>query len=319
MNPPLLISDFHPRCDRRAFRAFSLIEILVVVALLSVIIIGLMAMFSQVQKAFRTGLTQTDVLEAGRVAGDMLGRELEQITPANQSGPNFFALIPHDPATYTTPFLQPVPGLQPPPGGASQRTNLIYDLFFISKRNQDWVAIGYFVRTNNLQTRALGLSPLGVGTLFRFETNASVLSSRSVSNMFNEFLLARNNEELVINGRTVNRATKVVDGVVHFKVRAFDTNGAWIRTNQSLSIDANYSRYTAAVVGNEIEHYEFWSNAVPGTVELELGLLEDKTWQRFKGLPTALAQYRYLTNQAGRVHLFRQRVPIRNVDPVAYQ
>src|SRR5258708_2837402 len=74
---------------RRA--AFSLIEILIVVALLSIIILGLLAMFSQTQKAFRAGLTQTDVLQAGRLAGDMLGRELEQITPAYVIGTNFGA------------------------------------------------------------------------------------------------------------------------------------------------------------------------------------------------------------------------------------
>jgi hypothetical protein len=27
----------------------------------------------------------------------------------------------------------------------------------------------------------------------------------------------------------------------------------------------------------------------------------------------------YLTNYAGQVHIFRQRIPIRNVDPTAYQ
>jgi type II secretory pathway pseudopilin PulG len=307
VNQPLPISDFRPPFARPPLRAFSLIEILVVVALLSVIIIGLMAMFSQVQKAFRIGYTQTDVLAAGRVASDMFSRELEQITPANQSGPNFFALIPHDVATYNTPFLQPLPG------GTLDRTNLIHDLFFVSKRNQEWVAIGYFVRMNYLSNNLLNLSPLGVGTLYRFETNATALSGRSVSNMFKEFNLARVNEQ---------RATKVVDGVIHFKVRAYDTNGAWMRTNSAINFFAGDDLTTPRSwpdVGGEVELYTFSSNAVPGTVELEMGLLEDKVWQRFKALPTAAAQYRYLTNQAGRVHLFRQRVPVRNVDPVAYQ
>ena len=301
--------------------AFSLIEILVVVALLSVIILGLLAMFTQTQKAFRIGLTQTDVLMSGRLAGDMFGRELEQITPAYQPqrvklvqtlNYNFYAQIPYD-GNYDKPFLQPLPG------GTMKRMNLIQDLFFISKRNQDWVAIGYFVRTNNSQNGNLGLSPLGVGTLYRFETNATALSGRTVSDMFNEFSLARNNEDLVINGRKVNRAIKLAEGVVHFKVRAFETNGAWIVTNRNFSIGANYNEYTPNQVGGEIERYEFWSNAVPAAVELELGILEDKAWQRFKALPTAAAQTKYLTDQVGRLHLFRQHVTIRNVDPVAYQ
>jgi type II secretory pathway pseudopilin PulG len=322
--PPQPGRPVRSACEFRAL-AFSLIELLVVMALLSVIIVGLMLMFSQVQRAFRTGLTQTDVLAAGRVAGDMLGRELEQITPVNQprwinpANPvqtanfNFYARIPSD-ANYNAPFVQPIPGS--PLGSKLDvtigRTNLIHDLFFVSKRNQDWVAIGYFVRTNNPQTGVLGLSPLGVGTLYRFETNATPLSGRSVGNMFNEFSLARFNEQ---------RATKLVDGVIHFKVRAFDTNGAWMVTNNATSFFAGDDLTTPRTwkdVGGEVELYEFWSNAVPATVELEMGLLEDKVWQHFQALPTIAAQTRYLTNQTGRVHLFRSRVPVRNVDPVAY-
>jgi hypothetical protein len=65
--------------------------------------------------------------------------------------------------------------------------------------------------------------------------------------------------------------------------------------------------------------YEFWSNAVPAFVELEIGILEDRAWERFKSLSDAASQYRYISNQAGRVHLFRQRISIRNVDPLAYR
>ena len=135
-------------------------------------------------------------------------------------------------------------------------------------------------------------------------------------NLFNEFNLARFDER---------RATKVVDGVVHFKVRAFDTNGVWIDRAWVVNrpgvtnLNARYLNYTALQLGGETERYEFRSNAVPAAVELEMGLLEDKVWQRFQGLPTPTAQSNYLTNQAGRVHLFRSRVSIRNVDPVAYQ
>jgi len=203
--------------------------------------------------------------------------------------------------------------VQPLPGSGNARTNFIHDLFFITKRNQEWVAIGYFVRVSESGTGKLSLSPQGVGNLYRFETNATVLSGRTVSNMFNEFNLARLNE---------NRATKLAEGVVHFKVRTFETNGAWIVTNQNWSIGANYDKYTRQQIGGEIERYEFQSNAVPGAVEVELGILEDKTWQRFKALPAIgipPAQYKFLTNQAGRVHLFRQRVAVRNLDYSAYQ
>ena len=52
----------------RASHAFTLIEVLVVVVLMSFIILALMAVFNGTQTAFRASITQTDVLEGGRDA-----------------------------------------------------------------------------------------------------------------------------------------------------------------------------------------------------------------------------------------------------------
>src|SRR5215472_4077807 len=60
---------------------FSLIEILVTIGLLSFIVLGLLAMFNQTQRAFMSSMKQTDVLESGRLTMDMLSRELAQTTP----------------------------------------------------------------------------------------------------------------------------------------------------------------------------------------------------------------------------------------------
>src|SRR5262245_59622209 len=109
--------------------AFSLIEILVVMALLTVIVIGLMAMFGQTQRAFRTGMTQVDVLAAGRSTADMLARQLEQIRPAYVNGVNFYAEIPPNPYR---PLLQTLPGANNPPPGQKLRTNVLEDLFFLT-------------------------------------------------------------------------------------------------------------------------------------------------------------------------------------------
>jgi hypothetical protein len=62
------------------------------------------------------------------------------------------------------------------------------------------------------------------------------------------------------------------------------------------------------------------SNALPASVEVELGVLEDRALQRVESLGGSFqAQTNYLAGRAGQVHLFRQRFPIRNVDPSAYQ
>jgi hypothetical protein len=117
----------------------------------------------------------------------------------------------------------------------------------------------------------------------------------------------------------------LVDGVVGLTVRAYDPNGNWINNY--------YQPYTNALntaflyppmsgIGNgygEAQLYMF-SNAVPASVELELGVLEDRPLAHAESLPlNSTAQLNYLAQQAGAVHLFRQRVTIPNVDPTAYQ
>src|SRR2546421_7572074 len=81
---------------KRVFQlAFSLVEILVTISLLAFIILGLMAMFIQTQKAFRGSMKQTDVLGSGRAVMDMITRELSQMTPSQMGRTyNFFAEIP---------------------------------------------------------------------------------------------------------------------------------------------------------------------------------------------------------------------------------
>jgi len=67
-------------------------------------------------------------------------------------------------------------------------------------------------------------------------------------------------------------------------------------------------------------NYAFTSNAVPAYVEVELGILEDRTLQHYLGIPViGLARQQYLAAHVGQVHLFRQRIPIHDVDLSAYQ
>lgn len=67
-----------------------------------------------------------------------------------------------------------------------------------------------------------------------------------------------------------------------------------------------------------------YSNALPASVQIELATLEDRVLQHAgvwdSSIPAQLmSQSNYLAQQAGKVHVFRQRVDIPNVDPTAYQ
>src|SRR5439155_19189842 len=143
------------------------------------IILGLMAMFIQTQKAFRGSLKQTDVLGSGRTIMDMISRELSQMTPSQMARTiNFSAEIPaslnppNSPpfaevgaAGYAT-LRQGMPGTRLGPNQDS-RTNVMQRIFFLTLVNQDWVGTGYEV----IADQPGGLPNAGVGTLYRFTSS----------------------------------------------------------------------------------------------------------------------------------------------------
>ena len=319
--------------------AFSLIEILVVVALLSVIILGLLAMFHQVQKAFMESMAQVDVLESGRAVTDMVARDIDQVIatqlPDNNGGllrsTNFLTALNR--RFFIDPMYQFVVGTTDK-NGNNPRTNIIQDLFFVSKVNQNWFGIGYQVRPDNTNG--------GVGTLYRFNTSTDSLMSGIANKRYDQvkayaMLLSSNFNVAASTALDRNPPmNRIADGIVHFSVKAFDTNGVpfvlrpgirtlSMRTNNSANpsdwpfIQNAYGDQPDNRVPDRL-NYAFVSNALPGSIELEVGFLEPRILDRYRALaPNVIAQRNYLSNHCAQVHLFRQRIPIRNVDFSAYQ
>jgi type II secretory pathway pseudopilin PulG len=216
----------HPSLYTRL--AFSLIEIMVTIALLSFIVLGLLAMFNQTQKAFRSSMTQVDVLEAGRAVTDMIARDMEQMVASHlanfgNNNPQYFAtnffaeLTP----VMTQGVLQGLPGTGPIGGPQDCRTNVFQDVFVLAKQNLDYVGIGYHVHPDPCSI---------VGTLYRFSTNrpkSSLVAAITpvgftACGLSGEFRLAT----IVPQGSTgPTNMSRIADGVVHFQIRAYDTNG----------------------------------------------------------------------------------------------
>jgi hypothetical protein len=120
-------------------------------------------------------------------------------------------------------------------------------------------------------------------------------------------------------GLTIVPFSRICDGVIHFRFRAFDPGGVLITP-----LDANPNNMVvlnSTVAPGEVGLYQFCSNAVPAAVEMELGILEQRALDRYYGFGNADAAAAYLQrpDNTSRVNLFRQRIPIRNVDPMAYQ
>jgi len=288
-----------------------MVELLVSMTLLSLIVLVLMTVFNSTQRAFRSSLTQTDILEGSRAAMDLMTTDLRSLTPSY--GVSNFVLLGNNYSygavnfcatnnTYQYNLYNPL--MQSLPGGNQSRTNLLQRFFVLGRVNTKWTAAGYVVDT----TSANPLYPL-----YRYyaETN---LSSDPLTLYYN-FLNMVQYEQWT-------NLSHVMDGVVHLVVRASDPAGYWLTnaynwTQTKRPQNVWFSPPEWGEVG-----FMFYSNAVPAAVELQLGVLEDRTLQRALSLPNVApvwAQSNYLAGQSGHVQVFRQRVTIPNVDPSAYQ
>ena len=288
--------------------AFSLVEVLVTVSLLSLIVIALMNVFSTTQRAFRAGVTQTDVLEGGRAAVALIAADLRGMAPSGghfntvNGAVNFFSFSNSLINNAYTPLLQKLPG------SIEKRTNLLNYFFVLGRENTEWTGVGYIVDT---------ASTTALYPLYRFYDQRNLSVPPFV--LFSNFLNAVQNAQW-------SNMSHVMDGVVHLVVRPYDVNGIWL-TNGYTSPGQVPPKNTLFLppFGYESCFY-FYSNSLPASVELELGVLEDRALKRAESLrndvpalPPNDRRTLYLNDQSGRVHVFRQRVNIQNVDPAAYQ
>ncbi len=302
---------------------------MVTVGLMTFIILGLLLMFNQTQRAFRMGMTQTDVLEAGRATLDLIGRELEQMSPSQapdyidlsgvvRRATNFFVepSINYPPAVSPYTFSWADPFTQDLLGNNPQRTNLMQRFFFLSKVNQDWIGTGYEVFPDD--------SYRCVGTLYRFS---------ATNNPRGNFIGL---SQLFLTTASSNMS-RIADGIVHMRLRAFANNGYLITTNNFTGTNASYLNRISGPYTNVVEAVAynskayggsaadlrqascyFMGNAAPGYVELELGILEPQILQKYRSIGDIGPARAFLSNHVANVHIFRQRIPIRNVDLSAY-
>jgi type II secretory pathway pseudopilin PulG len=121
----------------------------------------------------------------------------------------------------------------------------------------------------------------GVGTLYRYSETTNY---NWAPNLINRFY---NNPNVVTH--------RVSDGIVHFQLTA-----VYPVTNLTSTNFNSFSDFT-------------FSNVLPAFVDIDLGVLEPGTLKQFEALTNnPAAAQRFLTNQVGRIHFFRERVPIRN-------
>lgn len=273
---------------RRRQSGLTLVEIIVTTALLLFITLGLTAMFTQTSRAFKSGVKQVDVLEGGRAALAMIARDIEQASAGHsQLDTNFAVAIP----------AGSIRTVSSAPDGSLMRTNYLQDVFLLSYTT-NWNGIGYRVLHPD-PNRLDSMSFVGVGTLYRFSTNAM---DRYPNQFWETFL------ELPSRQAEAGSLRRVIDGVIHLYVRPLDAAGQVMTNPIPGQVDV---RVTPTV---DDEHPVFFKgSALPVMVEIELAVFEPPAYQQLKPLlfanPTAAQEF--IQRNGGKVHVFRQQVPIR--------
>jgi hypothetical protein len=146
------------------------------------------------------------------------------------------------------------------------------EAFWLNRVNDQWQGTGYYVDGTNY----------GVGTLYRC---SEITNQVWATNLFNRF----------INANVVSH--RVSDGIVHFQLTAIYPEVMLPNGPTNFVSSSNFSL----------------SNVLPAFVDIDLGVLEPGTLKQFEALTNnPAAAQRFLTNQVGRIHFFRERVPIRN-------
>ena len=266
-------------------------------------------------------------MESGRAVAELIGRELEQVSACYLSnGINLYAEMTRPPVTQMDVAQNPS---QPP-----LRTNVLFHFFFLSRQTNKWYGTGY---------RVLNADD-GVGTLYRIHSGpADNYGVNSTNTLTWTNLAYRFGNELPTNsaGQLSTNFNRVAEGIVHFRLTAYDPEGRRmdagttnlhssyriLNLQRSGSVLGAYSTANTAADANVIlqadplgsgapwtqTRFRFISNALPGYLEFELGILEPTTMKQYQAMKGTPAAAKFLSKQAGKVHLFRQRIPFRTV------
>ncbi len=284
-----------PAVDRR--RGMTLLELMVSMALLTVIILGLYSMFNQTQQALLRGAEEVDVQETARSSFAVLVNELDQARVSHLVDATNFAFAPNTNApTYLRQAL--IDG--------SVRTQQLQDLFFLTREGSQWKGVGYFVRATADPRQAMIPRPadanlwnVGVGSLYRFEMTTNHLRTDAYflqTNFFN-FLI---DQLPYSNYRSYTNVQKVADGIVHLRAIGY--------TNQTLVSFGNVTNNIPNLFLTSTNHDN------PTHVDIELGVMEPKTLGQARVIPGTFAVSNYLFRASANVLMLRARVPVR-IDP----
>jgi prepilin-type N-terminal cleavage/methylation domain-containing protein len=316
-----------------ARRAFSLLELLVALSLLSILVLALYAMFDQTQKALHASVGQVDVMEAGRSAMDLLARDIQQaqspnlLPSVNSKGvlvTNINLAIRKRTFTDSGKSFDPL-GIN----DVAHRDFPLNELFFLTPyQGNQWTAIGYFVANS----QGANLDPDDtLGTLYRYQEHDSAgnplteaargadaaerfLGFYKVMDAKNGASIRKKGQDFISADNRRTNSTRLIDNVLFFHVLPFASTGVSIDTTTPRNFFTNSSA-TGIVLTNQnldlLTTTTFVNSALPSALEVELGMLSPRLWTQYTNQANFSLKTNFLAKHAADILVFRQRIPLR--------
>ena len=321
-----------------ARRAFSLLELLVAIGLLSLIVLALYAMFDQTQKALHASVGQVDVMESGRSAMDLLVRDIQQAqspnlvptTNADGGGVTNINLAIRKRTFVSGSSIFDPPGVN----DVLHRDFPLNELFFLTPfQGNQWGALGYFVAHG---TNAGFAADENLGTLYRYQdplTEAARGADAAKRFLgFYQFLKGsalggayqrQPNQDFISEEYRRTNSTRLIDNVLFFHVLPFAGNGVAMdrSTPRSFFTNVYFSNYYAGGIvltnsGNKsidspVTTTLFMGTALPSALEVEMGVLSPRLWTQYTNQANLSLKTNFLAKHAADILVFRQRIPLR--------
>lgn len=301
-------------------KAFTIVEMLVAVTITTVITLALAAVFGQVQKAFRAGIQQVDVYEAGRATSDMAVQDLESMVALGSIDFTNFWTAPFQPGMYNT--------LGSLSEGTGFRT-IQQEFLVFQEYNNVIKAVGYRLipdRRNADIDYSQAEDFIRVSRLYRFEAPVSrtALQRRPTEvweSIVNAFLQDPNDEIRDVDTASVlYQFQEITDGIVHFRATPFHLSGrVWDKRledyyydNRDPNLPRDVEVDSTSPRAGPAFTYAFSGDALPAFVELEIGVMEPAIIEEWRSIAEANMQgaSEFIRDQAARVQIFRRRLTL---------
>ncbi|MBM3847168.1 MAG: prepilin-type N-terminal cleavage/methylation domain-containing protein [Verrucomicrobia bacterium] len=274
-------------------KAYTMIEIMVAMTMMSVIVVGLLATLNQTQKTLKAAGGQSDTLEGGRAFMALVSREIKELALFPESVTNtfrFYSFV-HEPAT---PLMQNIPNLP------EKRTNLLssFGLVTLDKEFNRWRLVLYDVDLGEWRTNRST-------AVYRMETNFPIyrlegFPGTDLMSFQSRFHFTNGNR--INASRDTNLFTKVLDGVVSLRIHAYDINGTRIRDWLPNTVPFGYSFTNSSPLLS--------TNYRPASLEVELGVLDPEIHLKVKSMESPSVASTFLQDRVANVQVFRQRISV---------